>query len=302
MGGKKLDLTGMRFHRLTVLSMERRTPSGVFWKVRCDCGNIRLVRASRLNSGESKSCGCMKGERIKQYNLKRYPVCADGQKRCSKCKQIKPLSEFNKSNKTTFGLQTHCKGCDRIYAWQKKYGLSYEEASGAVEACETWACPGCGRVGGLHLDHDHKTNQIRGPVCGNCNRAIGLLRDNPQIFLNLYSYLTGRLLMDLDKYQQLASCTMNHDLQPRDYLAMTGLGLGGEAGECADVVKKHLFHGHPLDKDKLVKELGDVLWYVAIMAETLGVPLSEVGEKNIAKLRARYPNGFSTEASINRST
>jgi len=106
--------------------------------------------------------------------------------------------------------------------------------------------------------------------------------------------------MNLNEYQELAARTANTDLGLKDRLAMTGLGLVGETGECADLVKKHLFHGHPLDKDKLAKELGDVLWYVAIMANSIGLGLDEIGDRNIAKLRARYPEGFSEEASRNR--
>lgn len=106
--------------------------------------------------------------------------------------------------------------------------------------------------------------------------------------------------MDLNTYQDLALRTMNEGLEQKDALALGGLGLAGEAGECADIVKKHLFHGHPLDKEKLAKELGDVLWYVATTAEALGLKLDEVAQKNIDKLKARYPEGFSEEASRNR--
>jgi NTP pyrophosphatase (non-canonical NTP hydrolase) len=106
--------------------------------------------------------------------------------------------------------------------------------------------------------------------------------------------------MNFNEYQTAANRTRNHDLSKRDVLTMTGLGLGGEAGECADLVKKHVFHGHDLDREKVVKELGDVMWYVAVMASECGIPLEEVAEKNIAKLKARYPDGFSSEASRNR--
>ena len=105
--------------------------------------------------------------------------------------------------------------------------------------------------------------------------------------------------MDLSTYQKLAARTLG----PRsreEQLSNAALGLAGEAGETADMVKKHLFHEHPLDHDAIVKELGDCLWYVAAMATTLGVSLDEVGERNIEKLRRRYPDGFSAERSLNR--
>ncbi|MEL6177405.1 MAG: nucleoside triphosphate pyrophosphohydrolase family protein [Myxococcota bacterium] len=87
----------------------------------------------------------------------------------------------------------------------------------------------------------------------------------------------------------------------RDLLANGALGLAGEAGEAADLIKKHLFHDHPLDRDKLRDELGDVLWYVATLARTLDLDLAQVAQRNIDKLRIRYPEGFSAERSRNRS-
>lgn len=68
----------------------------------------------------------------------------------------------------------------------------------------------------------------------------------------------------------------------------------------ADLLKKHVFHGYELDRDKLAKELGDVMWYVATIVTTANLSLEDIAEKNIEKLRKRYPNGFKTEDSVNR--
>lgn len=103
----------------------------------------------------------------------------------------------------------------------------------------------------------------------------------------------------LNEYQQHANRTASA-LSGRDALAAFGLGVAGEAGEVADDVKKHLFHGHELDKAKLKKELGDVLWYVAAIATSNGLTLEEVAVANIEKLRKRYPDGFSAAASMAR--
>lgn len=107
--------------------------------------------------------------------------------------------------------------------------------------------------------------------------------------------------MDFTEYQELAVVTCNQGLTINEALAMTGLGLGGEAGECVDIIKKHLFHGHELSKDKLTKELGDVLWYIAVMSNCMGINLRDVAEQNIEKLKKRYPEGFSEAASRNRN-
>jgi len=99
----------------------------------------------------------------------------------------------------------------------------------------------------------------------------------------------------LDDYQRKAARTAGDAS-----LECAALGLCGESGEFADMLKKHLFHGHPLDKDKAAKEIGDVLWYVALAAGRLGYSLSEIAQINIEKLLKRYPDGFSREASLKR--
>ena len=107
--------------------------------------------------------------------------------------------------------------------------------------------------------------------------------------------------MNANEYQRLAMTTLNPALSKKDVLINGVMGLCGEAGEAIDIVKKHLAQGHPLDRDKLVKELGDIAWYLAETAYALDVPLSQVLEQNIEKLRARYPEGFECEKSIHRS-
>lgn len=85
------------------------------------------------------------------------------------------------------------------------------------------------------------------------------------------------------------------------HLVNFALGVAGEAGEVADLIKKQVFHGHTPDPDSLIEELGDVLWYVTALAGTLGVPLEEVAHRNLAKLQRRYPAGFDTERSRERA-
>jgi NTP pyrophosphatase (non-canonical NTP hydrolase) len=86
-------------------------------------------------------------------------------------------------------------------------------------------------------------------------------------------------------------------------LAILGLGLTGEAGEAADIIKKVVGHKHPLDEAtslKLLAELGDILWYVTAIAATLDIGLDVIVQYNVEKLRKRYPEGFSSERSLNR--
>lgn len=84
-------------------------------------------------------------------------------------------------------------------------------------------------------------------------------------------------------------------------LTVFALGVTGEAGEVADAVKKVIGHGHPLNRAAIIKELGDVLWYVAAISHVLGSSLDEVAAGNVTKLRARFPEGFSSAASRARA-
>lgn len=111
----------------------------------------------------------------------------------------------------------------------------------------------------------------------------------------------------------------------REHLNHFAPGLAGEAGEVTAIItaaieellrvghldesaaaicdrlKKHFGHGLPLDRDKLTKELGDVLWYVAAIARQYQIPLTRVVAENVAKLEARYPGGFSPEKAAARA-
>lgn len=112
--------------------------------------------------------------------------------------------------------------------------------------------------------------------------------------------------MTADEYQKAVLRTRPTEMPTCDMSlpwvikAMCALGIAGEAGEVADLLKKHLFHGHPLDKEKLRKELGDVAWYLCAIASEHDIPFSEVLEENIEKLKRRYPEGFSEKASQER--
>ena len=90
---------------------------------------------------------------------------------------------------------------------------------------------------------------------------------------------------------------------PENLLLQGVMGMSGESGEALDIVKKIMFQGHELNeatKEHLIRELGDVLWYVATTAEALDVPLETVMQVNIDKLRARYPMAFDSERSQHR--
>jgi len=109
-----------------------------------------------------------------------------------------------------------------------------------------------------------------------------------------------RRIYTLNEYQKAAERTMPSMMDQEGVLTNLSLGVTGEAGELGNMIKKAVFHGHLLDNDKVLEELGDILWYVATMAQAFDEDLSTVAEGNIAKLKERYPDGFSQKASRNR--
>ena len=101
-------------------------------------------------------------------------------------------------------------------------------------------------------------------------------------------------------YQRQAMTFLNPEMNRKDVLINGVMGLCGESGETIDIVKKHLYQGHELNKEKLAQELGDIAWYLAETAYALGLPLETIFRGNLEKLKKRYPEGFSVERSINR--
>jgi NTP pyrophosphatase (non-canonical NTP hydrolase) len=107
--------------------------------------------------------------------------------------------------------------------------------------------------------------------------------------------------VSFDEYQKHAYNLISEDGK-KDLVLNGVLGLAGEAGECCDIVKKVKFQGHTMDKEHLMEEIGDVLWYVAETASGLGVSLSDVAQYNLDKLHNRYHGEkFNKEDSIHRT-
>lgn len=108
--------------------------------------------------------------------------------------------------------------------------------------------------------------------------------------------------MTFDEYQKGVMRTASKVCTAtKDNMLLNGvMGAAGEAGELTDLLKKQLFHGHPADREHMIKECGDVLYYLALIAESLGTTLEEVAITNNKKLWERYPDGFSAEKSLHR--
>ncbi len=106
--------------------------------------------------------------------------------------------------------------------------------------------------------------------------------------------------MEINTYQTLALKSLNKELKKDDVLINSVMGLCGESGEAIDIVKKWFAQGHPLDKEHLREELGDIAWYLAEAAFALDMNLEDILKANLEKLAKRYPKGFDKEASLKR--
>ena len=106
--------------------------------------------------------------------------------------------------------------------------------------------------------------------------------------------------LTLAEYQRLAGRTINASLSTDQRLLDASAGLAEEAGEVLGLVRKHLVMHHDLDAARLTTELGDALWCLTAAAGALGVSLEEIAAQNLAKLRRRYPEGYTDDASVNR--
>lgn len=162
------------------------------------------------------------------------------------------------------------------------------------------SCPFCGATS---IDY---AGGVRPYVrCGRCGATIeSSTPEGGETAFSKWNTRAGG--MTINEYQRLAQRTSSDD--PGVFATIEAkkidngiLGMAGEAGECADLLKKSRHQGHTFDVDEVVKECGDVLWYAAELAAGLGLTLEEIARRNIEKLEKRYPKGhFEAERSINR--
>lgn len=150
-------------------------------------------------------------------------------------------------------------------------------------------------------------------------QAMKFLRKNgwqvkeiAELFGSKYQNVVGRIINGaryghisdasdiMSVYPAIVMQTRNNSLSEKDQLINAVMGMSGEVGEVADIVKKHMFQEHELDVDHLVEELGDVLYYITLAMIVLDYNMAEIMFNNMDKLNRRYPDGFDAERSVNR--
>lgn len=111
--------------------------------------------------------------------------------------------------------------------------------------------------------------------------------------------LKEKTKVNFNEYQELARRTQNPHLSFPERRMHALHGIAAEAGEIHGIYQK-TYQGHTLDVDKIVDEMGDLMWFLAELADVLRVSLDDVAHRNVAKLKRRYPDGFSEHRSVNR--
>jgi len=106
--------------------------------------------------------------------------------------------------------------------------------------------------------------------------------------------------MRLRDYQEHSKRTLNKDLKEKEQLANMIIGIMGESGEVADIIKKSLYQGHELDRENIAEEIGDIMFYIVNLCNVLDLDLETLIANNYYKLLERYPNGFEVSRSVNR--
>ena len=112
-------------------------------------------------------------------------------------------------------------------------------------------------------------------------------------------YLEASGRTDLHREQRLSFYQRCGDEEIIDLIHAT-MGISTEAGELLDVMKKHLAYGKQVDLVNIAEEVGDVLWYVAIILRRLNMSFEEVMQMNINKLQKRFPDKFDEQQALNR--
>lgn len=140
-------------------------------------------------------------------------------KKCSRCKEEKDLSLFNVDNHAKTGFRSHCKSCVRVYqienrerynagqrrwrfnhkeqnksTWRKyTYGITTDDYNNMLKSqdgkcaiCRHAPLPGKE----LHIDHNHRTDRVRGLLCQKCNVYIGMIHENKETVKRMFSYLS----------------------------------------------------------------------------------------------------------------
>jgi Recombination endonuclease VII len=187
---KLRNLENKIFGQLRVLKRDTTKGNGPYWICECDCGNISSVRTYSLINGHSKSCGCLR-KLTRALSEEEKHKRQTQPRACKNCNQVLLPEQFPH-------IFCHvCRQCEanrkcKYEYRKKKYGLS-EEQFLSLCAKHNQRCAICNvpftNSRHRHIDHNHKTNKVRGILCRSCNHMLGNAHDDPQILKKAAAYL-----------------------------------------------------------------------------------------------------------------
>lgn len=166
------DLRGHNFGRWSVMGKAPSKPGSreSHWFCQCTCpaATRKTILRSSLVLGRSTSCGCLR--RVDPNRTEKY---------CSKCDEIKPIENFGINRSSPDGHRNICLYCRRDHNLRMTHNISQEDFNQRYEE-QQGRCAICRREKPLEVDHSHETGEVRGLLCGSCNRALGLMKDDPE--------------------------------------------------------------------------------------------------------------------------
>lgn len=145
---------------------------------------------------------------------------------------------------------------------------------------------------------DHEILEMFGQVMANTDWVIGLSDWYQEKKFIMLEYLTEAAKRTEPDYDAVLQRLQNKQVAR---LLHAAIGMATEAGELLDMLKKHIYYGKPLDFANAVEEIGDSTWYERIACDELGVEYLVMLERNVAKLRVRYPEKFTEFEALNRN-
>lgn len=211
----------VRDQRLKVISAPKKptlvTIDNVLQRRCSKCGYLKCIEMEfdKAPSGflghdsECKECKRRRGQLYRRGKgikaPRKVPILVDAEgvpthRGCTRCSEMLPLDEFNKHNIPSAYLNRHpyCKQCNSERELIRKYGLTlkdkhrmYDEQSKSCMICKQFV-----ELSDINIDHCHKTGKVRGLLCSACNKAIGLVKDDPLTCQNMMNYLQANAIAD----------------------------------------------------------------------------------------------------------
>lgn len=142
------------------------------------------VEATGRKLGAFKSAARKVGCTLEEWHERRER----GERHCFRCRKWKPCDLFSVDASRLGGRTSSCKECTSDASTASRYGMTLTELTSFRETHEH-KCGICGNAEILYIDHDHATSEPRGLLCPSCNTAIGLFREDPQLFAAALAYL-----------------------------------------------------------------------------------------------------------------